>query len=471
MSSEKLDNINKIPIRRISTYYMVGTLFNQGISFLTVPIFTRLLETYDYGIISTYNSWVTIFVMIVCCAAHMGIRAAFIDYEEQIDDVMSSVTTFTLVNGAVCTLCVLILGVFFHFQYPGYLILLCMIHAIGGGLLQNYSMYLMMKYKYRQRTFFLVAPNLIAVMVSIFIIVFVLKTDLYLGRIVPTSITQGMFGLLIVVLVYRKSKNFLNTAYVRYVLAVSLPLVLHGIALNILSQSDRLMITWLRNTSETGVYSLVYNLGMIATVITTALEGVWVPWFTLMLKENRIRDINIRVNDYIKLITLAMIGLILVGPEVVKILARKEYWDGIKIIPPIVTANFAIFLYTLYVNIEHFYKKSIFITWNTIIAAVVNIITNLCFIPRFGYVAAAYTTLFSYLIAFVLHARYAKKLNKELYPIHYFAVPILKIALATVAFYSFMNYPVLRWGLVFTACALEVAQNRRQIQAFLLRKE
>lgn len=35
--------------------------------------------------------------------------------------------------------------------------------------------------------------------------------------------------------------------------------------------------------------SLVYNLSMIATVITTSLDGIWVPWFTGKLKERKIR--------------------------------------------------------------------------------------------------------------------------------------------------------------------------------------
>ncbi len=62
--------------------------------------------------------------------------------------------------------------------------------------------------------------------------------------------------------------------------------------MNILSQSDRLMITVFRSASETGIYSLVYNFGMLATVITTGLDGVWVPWFTNKLRNNDVSTIN-----------------------------------------------------------------------------------------------------------------------------------------------------------------------------------
>ena len=39
----------------------------------------------------------------------------------------------------------------------------------------------------------------------------------------------------------------------------------------------------------------------------------------------------------------------------------------------------------------------------TLIAAVINVVTNYIFIHKYGFVAAAYTTLFSYLCYLILH--------------------------------------------------------------------
>lgn len=230
---------------------------------------------------------------------------------------------------------------------------------------------------------------------------------------------------------------------------ISMPLVLHGIALNILSQSDRTMITWLADASQTGIYSLIYNFSMLATALTTALEGVWVPWFTEHLKNGEKEVINTKVKDYISLITITMVSLVLVGPEVVKLLADKKYWEGITIIPPILLSNFFIFVYTFYVNVEHFHKKTLIITINTVIAAAINIALNYILIPKYGYVAAAYTTLVSYIITAILHSIYAKKLEPTLYPLRYFLLPMLQILIGTVLFYLFQEQWYLRWGIVF----------------------
>ena len=440
--------MQKTDLKKASGYYLVGTLFNKGFAFLTVPIFTRILSTADYGIVTTYNSWISILSMVMGFAIYMGIRASFIDYTDKVDDFLSVCTTFTLMCGAL--MCIFVGGgaILLKTNVAYSLIFLCLLQGLSSALVQNYSMYLMMKYQYKYRTALMVLPNLISVVLSVIAILFVVKSNLYLGRIVPTALVNIGFGIIVVVTIYKKSRCLFNKEYLRYALAISAPLVLHGIALNILSQSDRTMITWLSGAAQTGIYSLIYNFSMIATVITTALEGIWVPWFTNKLKERDISTINIMATDYINLMTYAMVGVILIGPEIVKILASRQYWEGISIIPPIVLANYIIFAYTLYVNIEHYYKKTPYITLNTLIAAGCNIVLNYIFIPRYGYVAAAYTTLVSYLGAFVLHANYAKKLEKELYPLNAFIRPLLHILFSVIAFYVFVNVWFIRWIIV-----------------------
>lgn len=438
--------MQKNEYKKASAFYLIGSLFNKGFAFLTVPIFTRILSTTDYGIVTTYNSWISILSMVMGFAIHMGIRAAFIDYKEKIDDFVSVTTTFTLLCGGV--MCLFIGGgaYLLRINVDLTLIVLCLLQGLATALVQNYSMYLMMQYRYKFRTALMILPNLLSVGASVFAILFVVKTDLYMGRIVPTALINAAFGLITVALVYARSHVLYNREYLKYGLAISMPLVLHGIALNILSQSDRTMITWLADASQTGVYSLIYNFSMIATVITTSLDGVWVPWFTERLKNREIKSINDLAVDYINLMTYAMVGVMFIGPEVVKILASSKYWEGISIIPPVVLANYIIFAYTLYVNIEHFYKKTPYITVNTLIAAGSNLILNYIFIPLYGYVAAAYTTLFSYLLAFVLHARYAKKLEPDVYPLKSFARPLAHIFGAMIVFYLFMNEWYIRWG-------------------------
>jgi O-antigen/teichoic acid export membrane protein len=458
---------NSTEMKKASTCYLFGSLFNKGMAFFTVPIFTRLLSTSDYGIVTTYNSWIAILAMVVGFALHSGIRIAFVDYKDEMKDFMATTTTFTLLSGGVLSASVLLISNFVTTTISSTLIIICLFQSISSALIEDYSMYLMMQYRYKFRALVMILPNLISVIISVIVIKFVLSDHLYLGRIIPTASTIILFGLMVCVLVFSKSRCFFNKEYLKYALSFSLPLILHGIALNILSQSDRTMITWLADSSQTGIYSLIYNFSMIATVITTSLEGIWVPWFYTHIHKKKAKEINTIAKDYINLMTYCLIGIIMVGPEVVKILALSSYWDGIKIIPPVVISNFIIFAYTLYVNIEHYHKKTKGITVNTVIAAITNIILNYLLIPKFGYVAAAFTTLVSYLVSFALHAFKSKKLEPELYPITYFILPLSEICVATVLFYVFMDNAIIRWGVVIVyIIAMFVKEWKRIIVYF-----
>lgn len=444
--------------------YFIATLFNKGIGFVTVPIFSRILTTSDYGTVTTFNSWVSMISVFISLALYNAVRNSFVDMDDkERPHFLSTIITFTgLVFLTVMGVCV-VATVFVPRNINTALIFMCIIQSFGYALINDYSYYLMMRYRYKFRAALMVLPGLISVVLSIFAILFILKDNLYLGRIVPTTAVYGIFAIVVLMAVYSKTKPELNLDYLKYGLKIALPLVLHSIALQILSQSDRVMITSLRNAAETGVYSLVYNLSMIATVITTSLDGIWVPWFTGKLKERKIREINVLAMDYVHLMTYAMVALILVGPEILKIFADQRYWEGMSIIPPIALANYMIFMYTMYVYIEHYYKKTVYITKNTLIAAGLNVILNFILIPKYGYVAAAYTTLVSYFVAFILHSRYAKKIEPDIYPLKMFALPLLHVGGAIILYYPLLNFWTLRWGILFVYLIIVLIKERFRI--------
>lgn len=437
--------IKKINYKKAGVLYTFGSFFNKGIAFLTVPIFTRLLSMEDYGMVSTYNSWVGIVSVGIGIMLHMGIRQAFIDYPERIDDFHSTVTIFiTVISGTASIICILV-GVISSASLL--LPLLCIVQSYATSIMEDYSMYLMMQYRYKLRTFFMIMPNLVSVIVSVLVIRFAVSDSLYLGRIIPTALITFIFGLVVVIAVLKKSLKF-DISLLRYGIAISAPLIMHGIALTVLSQSDRIMITSLIGSDKTGIYSVVYNFSMIATALTTALSGIWSPWFLTKLKSHTNEDfisINRIIKLYVLFMAIVMCGVILVAPEVMKFLASEHYWEGMSIIPPIVLANFVTFVYTFYVGVEHFYKKTGNIAINTMAAAISNIILNLIFIPLFGYEAAAYTTIISYTFSLLLHYIKAKELEPMMSGLSLYIPEVIIIIVVGAIYFVYMGNWIIRW--------------------------
>ena len=403
--------------------------------------------------------------MIVGFAMHMSIRNAFVDYKDDTESYLSTIIKFTLLSSLGFMLIFYAVIKIFRINISLSLVFICLFHSVASSIIEDVSCYFMMKYNYIKRTILMILPNLISVCVAIFLISYILKKDLYLGKIIPEALTIIIFAIILSICYTKKG---FNTAYIKHALKISLPLILHGAALNILSNSDRIMITWLADASQAGIYSLVYSLGMVTYAITLSIDGIWIPWFTNKMKEKSYDEINYITKDYIKLITYIMCGLIIVSPEILKILASKSYWEGIKLIPIIIVANFLFFAYNIYSNLEHYYKKSNQITALTILAAVLNLVLNYIFIPKFGYVAAAFTTAISYFVIFILHSIYSKTLNSNVFSIKMFILPIIEIFIFCALFYLLTNHAIIRWAVAIIYFCTVAFIQRDKIMTVLL---
>ncbi len=461
--------MNKRSTAKAGSLYLFASIFNKGIGFLTIPIFTRLLSTSEYGIVTTYSAWAAILTAVIGMQLNCGIRLSRgagcpvrIEKNQELSTIFTFTLLFAILLFSITGLCTWLLPINTGLT----LIALCFLEGLFTALITDYTYYQMMVYKYIARTILMILPNLIAAVLSV-VLISIMTTDKQMGRIISLSSVHVVIGIVVCIMVFSKAKPQINKTYLTWAIKVSAPLILHGVALNILSQADRTMITALRSAEETGIYSLAYSFSMVATVITTGLEGIWVPWFTEKLNFRDFKAINTLSRDYIHLMVYAMVGLTLVAPEIMKLLAPSAYWEGMVLIPPLVIANFVIFAYTMYVNVEYYYERTVFITVNTIIAAITNIILNFIFIPSFGYTAATYTTLASYFVSFILHVKYAKKLNSAILPIKQYFIPMAHLIISTIFFYFFMNSWILRWGVCVVYIALILFIERKRIAELL----
>ena len=424
--------------------YTIGNIFNKAMSLLLLPIFTRLLSTSSYGVVSTYNSWVNMVAIIIGLQLYLTLRSAYSDYKDDLYSYVSCIDSLSLIATMILlTVAVIVLN-FVHVDLPAQLVIICIIHAFFSSILNVELQRQMMALDYVKRTLLLALPGLIAALIGIVILVVFPQTD-YMGRIVSNAAVCSCVGAMILFKHYKKGKTFLKSEYCRYGLGLAVPLIFHGMASEILSSVDRTMITAFKATSETGIYSVAYTMGMAVKVITASVESVWIPWFTSKINEGKNQEINKTAKYYLYIVSTLCISTMLCLPEILKLFADRSYWDGIYIIPPIVLASFIIFLYSISVDVEYYYRATKGIAVNTFIAAGLNLILNFLFIPRFGAIAAAYTTVASYAVSFCIHYAKARKLNRELYPLRMYAIPIAMAVGGTVVAYLTMDLPIIRW--------------------------
>ncbi len=398
---------------KASFLYLLGNISTKAISFLTIPIFTRLLTTAEYGVVNTYTSWVHIVTVVMTLSLYNSFRMAYVEKRGEFESYCASVIRLSGIFTIAALLLSAVTVPFLPFIKPvAWMVPCCIVQAYGMFCVNSMSAKHMLEFRYRRRAAYMLLPNIFCASLALLFLL-THEQDRAFWRIQSYVLVYAAF-IVIALVSTRKGKT--RPEYWRYAVTYSLPLVFHGLSLVVLASSDRIMITHITGASASGIYSLVYNLGLIATALISSIEGLWVPWFIRKYWKNEIEDINRKAKYFIENVTAVVVCVMLVAPEVLQIMAPEKYWSGKPIIFPVVAASYVMFLYDLAVNVEYQSKATKAIAANTMMAAGLNIVLNLVFIPMFGAIAAAYTTLTAYLASMALHYYKARKLKPGIFP-------------------------------------------------------
>ena len=433
-------------------------IFNKGIVFLTIPLYTRIMSPSDYGIINVYISYVNLSIPLVGIALPLAIRNSFKEKEDITKDFLCSINILVLVIFLLEFLLLMICSYMFKLNFYDFL-WLALIESCFRGIFNNYNMYLMMKVEYKLRTWLSIVLGMSNTLLSILLMLSFFYENKYLGRMYGSCLVSVIIGIYIVI----KNRRRLKLKYWLPSLKLCGPLVFHDFSLIIIALSDRLIIDYFIGSEETGKYSLIYNLSMVLLALSAALEGIWIPEFNKKMRENKIDELEVLIRKITHLITFFIILVMLLSPEVLKIMAPKEYWDSYLIIPPILISYFFIYMGTLYLNIEYFFLKTKNIAKITLSTALLNIILNILLVPKFGGSGAALGTLISYFYNLVLHKKLAYKIESKLFPIKNFVVPFILILFSAGVFIFLYNLLIMRYLCLLGFISIIFLINKKEL--------
>lgn len=390
--------------------YTIGNYLVKCINFLTVPLFTRLLSTYDYGYFNTYLAYESILFLLCGLGLHASVKKAMYSYEEEFDTYNSSIILLSLLN-----LSVLIIIVFLFSEYlekrlslSTPLLFVLLFHSFGSYLLLFYNEYLSLHYQFKKYIIVSCINAVLNVTLSVLLILLIFPSERTTGRILGTAIPVWIIGFFILVYYFRRSAPRVNINYWKHALKFSLPIIPHGLSQLVLNQADRVMISQMVGVAEAGVYSFAYTIYTIVMVTSTSFNNVWTTWFYGKLKEESYDDIKKRSSEYTEAFAFFVVSILFSSFDIIKIIAERSYWSSIYCVIPIVISGFFWFIYTLQVSVEYYFEKTNVIAIGSVLVAILNIVLNYLFIPMYGYIAAAYTTLVSYIVYAVVHALIAR---------------------------------------------------------------
>lgn len=409
------NNYKSLPVQiKGSVWFLLCGFLSRGISFITVPIFTRLLSTEEYGKYNVYNSWLGIVSVIVTLNLCFGVYyQGLVKFEKEKKEYSSSLQGLCLTLVLIWTFIYFVFHNFFNSLFSMTTMqMICMLTMCWTSAVFNFwSAEQRNDYKYKKLLIITVAVTFAKPILGI---ILVLNSD--------DKATARIFGLAVVELIayiglffsqMHKGKTFFSFKIWKYALAFAVPLVPHYLSTVVLSSSDRIMIEKMIGLSEAGIYSLAYSVSQIMMIFNTALIQTTEPWLYKKIKNKQIKEISSVSMPMMIFVAGINIVLIAFAPEIIHIFSPSEYHDSIYVIPPVVMSVYFIFLYSFFVSFEFYYEKKKYITAATCVGALFNIILNYIFINIFGYYAAGYTTLICYVIYAVCHYIFMRKICKD----------------------------------------------------------
>lgn len=439
-------------VAKAGIWYTICNFIFRGMAFITTPIFTRLLTKSEVGSFSNMSSWISIFTVLTALDLHSSIIRSKLEHEEDLDSYIWSILSMTTF------VTIILYAVIFTFQ--GFFINLFQMEMKYINIMFIYLLvspaYLMLITKQRaffKYKFFVVLTG-ISITVSTFLslILVLFMNDKLLGRFVGTYIPQIIIGVIIYIYLAYIGKK-IKFKYWKYATVICLPLVPHVLSIYLLSASDKVIITKISGAEYTAIYSIAYSCYNIVTILYDSMNKAWAPWLLESLHYEKYTDIKRVSKIYIGIFFIISMGVLMFVPELIYILGGKQYMAAIYCLPPLITSCFFEFIYTMYVNIEFYKKRTMSVAIATIIATVLNIILNFIFIPmmpQYGYIIAAYTTLVGYAILFVLHYYLVKFMDMSfVYDIKYILIVLGIFTSLSIVFNFLYEFTILRYGIIF----------------------
>lgn len=456
---------------KASTAYTLCSILQRSLSFITLPLFTRLLTTEEYGQSTVYNSWMSILVIFLTLNLPYGsFNTAMMKFEKNRDGYISSV------NG-LCTVFAVafLLIVYFPFHKAWNKVFelptIMMVFMVVESLFNNATQLWMGKQRFEFRYKKVIAVTLltsIASPVLSFILVMNTQEKGY-ARILGNSIIIIGCGSILYLRCLHSGKKLCNKEYWKYALLFNVPLIPYYLSQTIFNQSDRIMISHMVGTDKAAIYGVGYSLALVLSFVLNSINNAYVPWFYGKLKEGKGAE-NRKISLYIALLmAVLLLGVITAAPEIILIMAGRKYQEAMWVVPPVAMSLLLLFYAQLFINVEFYFEEKKLLVIATGGAAVLNIILNYFCIKEFGFVAAAYTTLVSYILfavcnyfAYLKAARH-NSIKTNMYNIKLLIVlfvSFMALGFAAMGLYKFI---VIRYVIIIAALVVFIINGKKII--------
>lgn len=401
---------------KATIFFFLCLLIQKSIGIITTPIFTRLLSEDEYGQYNVFNSWLGILGVIISLRLSYGVYSqGIIKFSEDKDRYSSSTQGLNIALILFWTAIYFITPNFWNkvLGLTTIQVLAIFVLVWGTSAFEFWACEKRASYSYKPLVIYILVFSIVKPVFEILFVVY--SKDKVTARILAIALVELLFVPILCIIHFVRGKLFFSANYWKYSVLFNLPLIPHYLSQTVLNNSDRIMIERLENEASAGIYSLGYSVATLSLLISIALSQSITPWIFTKIKENKVSEIPQIVYLTFILMSIVSFFLIAFAPEIVRFFAPKSYHDAIWIIPSVTIGVYFIYCYDIFSKFAFYFEKTVFVMVFSVVSSLLNILLNYLFIPKYGYYAAAYTTLLCYFLYAALNYCFMVYLTRKKY--------------------------------------------------------
>lgn len=459
--------------------YLIANLATRALAFISIPVYTRMLSTEDYGITAVFLATVGILNSLLSLGFDASVSRYYFDKKSN-DDFKDFVST-----AATASLTILLITSFVLYintrhiatllnlpVFAVYLLVpMVIINIIGSFFVQIYQPQKLSK------------PIAISSLVRVYIgfsfsigLIYFFSSERYLGQIVG----QIFAGMLMLFYWIRKIFPYLKKTFrkehLKYILCYSIPLIPYALSGVIIEQFGKLTIASNNGLSQAGFYTLAISIASLTGIVTEITHQAWYPFYMEYMKTKNYVQHDSDLTRIFKISLLAAMFFSCFGLEIGSILAKKEFTSALYVIPILCIGYIFHQLSYAYMRNISFVIKTSYMSAIVITSGLVNILLNSIFIIQFGIIGSALSFVLSYLVMAILAWAIS------IHVIRVRSIPILKLLKPFALLLCFLiplfwvfdiSNPLLQLvvkSTLFTGFFLVIARNEKKyIVSFLMK--
>lgn len=384
-----------------SSNYLFASLATRALSFVSIPVYTRLLTLEDYGIVNVFMSMVGIVAVLLTLSSEVAIGRYFYDAKDTEDFsrfVGTSIRLTTIIVTITTAIFIVGLNVFADIMNLPKRLSLCLIPVALFNITN--SIFTQIYNPQMQSKKIAIVSSLQSYTAFIFsvICIYLIKEEKFYGYIYGNIIAMLLLAGYIVHQIKPFYTNCFDNHYVPYILKYCLPYIPDALSGIVLAQFSKIFIGSSQGYSLAGSYGLVVNIALLMGIVIHITNSAWIPYLFRYMNEKDYKSIN---NDWCliwRLTLVAAIGLSFFGSEIAALLAKKDFLEMMQLLPILVTGYVFHQWAYLYLRNVGYAKRMMWNTYSYMISGISLIILNTILVPNFQGLGAAVATLISYMI-------------------------------------------------------------------------